>query len=168
MGDGDPVTEAFKAIRRISRIADLELIQSVIQSRRAELNSMTGPRRTAATTRPRGRGVRTSVERLDPAHRRDPVYLEYKSAERDLTAEMLRLGLNRRSAVTGEARDRFNRALEAWRQRKPAFKAGRRVSSDAGEPGRTAQAVPAPAGNVQGGPQSGLTAGLPKTGLTSP
>lgn len=154
--NGDPVTEAFTAIRRISRLADLDLIQSVLIARRGELTTHPALQRGSAPRRG-GTAGSAPLRSLDPAHKRDPVYLEYKSAERDLTAEMLRLGLRQRSAVTGEVRDRFNRALTAWKQAKSRYQVPRGQAPPPAGPSqsRTRAGAQPPTGAALSAPSAG-------------
>lgn len=104
-------------------MADLEQVQAALNSKRLEIISRAAPRRGPPKRGPpeRGRAVHQTASRLDPAHKADPKWIEYRRAERALDAETKARGIRSRKAVTGPVREAFEKALSDWLAVRPGY-----------------------------------------------
>lgn len=129
----DEVEKAIHSIRKISRLGDLEQVQAIISAKRVELltrstrpqgtsSKSTGRTVPAAATKPPAGPKRGPPESsLDPAHRQDPVFIEYCRALNAITKYCAEHKVPR-SRVDPAIRDAFQRALAAWVALKPKYK----------------------------------------------
>lgn len=134
----DEAELAIHHIRRVTKLADLEQIQAVLIARRVELinnSSRTGHGKSNGPSLYGAKPVKPAPRStLDPAHKRDPVYLDYAAANSVLDRYCVQHKVAR-SAVTGPVRDAFDKALAAWVLVKPRYKTdgkARPASHDAG------------------------------------
>lgn len=145
----DDVELAIRHIRRIGRLNDLEQVLAVLNARKVELSSRALPGPPGLSRRvPVRRLVKpTPVSTLDPAHRQDPAYVAYSNAEHALSMFMRANGIAKRSAVQGQVREDFEKALSAWLAVKPKYK----TSTTAAVRNAPAVAAPPPAAPGQHG-----------------
>lgn len=126
----DEAETAIRAIRRITKLPDLDQVQAVLAAKRLELiNNSRAPRPGLA--RPAVNKLRAvpkgkTDSKLDPLYRQDPVYQQYISANNALMAYCKEHSVSR-TAVPRAVREPYELALADWLAVKPKYKLGQAV-----------------------------------------
>lgn len=116
---------AISAIRRIVRVGDLEMIQAVLSARKLDIVSSPRMKSTGRSGMlPKPPAPKST---LDPAHKRDPLYLAYIASNKEILSWMKQNHARRRSEAPLDLQRAFGKAQKEWLSKRLTYKLNLKV-----------------------------------------